>query len=330
MAVNKISLNSVEAQNVSQVTILPATPVDDVVNQFDIFYHLGTDLQQTTWTSPLGTDVSITHTGPAITSGAYADLINRDQTGFIEFTAPDPAVALTFEFLNNFEVDLQSYIVANSSSTGVGITGWIVEGSTDNSNWVQLDQVSGAATGVSVEDLYYCESRHGFFKYIRFRNIIWSDTANPRIGELLFFGRLRNLVTGQAAIENTKDIFASYPSVDAPARYENSIIRYDGTYWEPRLRFPYEVIKLVLTGDHTITSAYKPTFYVISPNGANRTITLPTSPATDDVVKIKNLDGAFDLTVEEFVGDPSPVVMNNAGKLQYEFVYDGVEWQVSG
>ena len=37
-----------------------------------------------------------------------------------------------------------------------------------------------------------------------------------------------------------------------------------------------------------------------------------------------------DLTVEEFPGDPSPVVMNNAGKLQYEFVYDGVEFQVTG
>lgn len=328
MAVNKISLNSVEAQNVSQITILPSFPVDNVLDQFDIFYHLGSNLQQGAWSNPQPSNVIFTvASGDGIEAGSLAGLTFRSQVNAVEFAGTGNTV-VQIEFLNNFEVDLQSYIIANDQAV-TGPSGWLLEASNDAITWVQLDQINNAPITGNQEGLYYCESRLGFFKYFRFRNWTWSG-GNQRLAEVMFFGRLRNLVTGQAAIENTKDIFASYPSVDAPVKEDNSIIRYDGTYWEPRIRFPFEVIKLTLTGDHTITSAYKPTFYVISPNGANRVVTLPTSPDTDDVIKIKNLDGAFDLTVEEFVGDPSPVVMNNAGKLQYEFVYDGTEWLVTG
>jgi len=325
MAFNKISLNSVEAQSVSQVTIIPAAPVDSVADQFDIFYHLGTNLQQSSFSNPNTVDISISQTGGSIIGGSLSTITDRISSAVVFSTAP---TEVKIEFLNDFEVDLQSYAISDSTGTAGGFQDFILEGSTDNTNWVQLHQVSGRAVGAGAINLYYCESRYGFFKYFRFRNITFA--VNNRIDDILFYGRLRNLVTGQAAIENTKDIFASYPSIDAANKFDNHIIRYDGTYWEPRIRFPFEVVKLVLTGDYTITSAYKPTFYVVSPNGANRTITLPTTPAKDDVIKIKNLDGAFDLTVEEFVGDPSPVVMNNAGKLQYEFVYDSVEWQVSG
>ena len=304
MAVNKISLNSVEAQNVSQVTIVPGFPIDDVTNQFDIFYHLGTGLQQNSFTSPITVgNIAITHTGDGIVAGSLPVLVDRDQSSSVRFGSPG-VITVQIELLNNFEIDLQSYIMATGTVTTGYPLAWLLEASNDAINWVKLDQVTNSSlTGLGQESIFYCESRLGFFKYFRFRNFTWA--TDRTLTEIMFFGRLRNLVTGQAAIENTKDIFASYPSVDAPARYENSIIRYDGTYWEPKIRFPYEVIKLVLTGDHTITSAYKPTFYVISPNGASRTITLPATPNTDDVIKIKNLDGAFDLIVEETPGDPT-------------------------
>lgn len=328
MAVNKISLNSVEAQNVSQITILPTAPVNNITDQFDIFYHLGTDLNTTSFTNPmLGGNINITiASGDPLQSGTLDRLVARSQALPIRLTPPGNSI-IQFELLNNYEIDLQSYIVANASATAEAPLSWLLEASNDGTTWIKLDQVINHPNTANDEAIYFCESRLGFFKYFRFRNFIWNGEV---LGEILFFGRLRNLITGQAAIENTKDILASYPNVDAISRYENQIIRYDGTYWEPRTRFPYEVIKLDLTTDHTITNAYKPTFYIVSPNGSNRVITLPTSPVKDDVIKIKNVDGNFDLTIQEIVADPNPIVMNNTSKLQYEFVWDGIEWLVTG
>jgi hypothetical protein len=327
MAVNKISLNSVESRNVSQVSILPTFPIDSISNQFDIFYHLGTNLNQSQWANPFNISVTASLTEGTLTEGNLNAVTGRSTSngGYAVFNNSN--TILQFEFLNNFEIDLQSYIIYNNTWAGTGYTAWIIEGSNNQSEWYKLSQVSNHNSASGKAEIYYCESRLGFFKYIRIKILAPSQRNFTAFN---FFGKLRNLITGQATIESTKDIFSSYPSIDSQARYENTILRYDGTYWEPRTRFPYEVIKLNLTENYTITSGYKPTFYIISPNGADREILLPDSPVKDDVIKIKNVDGMYTLTIKENATDDTPITMNNSGKLQYEFVYDDVEWQVSG
>jgi len=151
MAFNKISLNSVEANNVNQVTILPSFPVVDVVNQFDIFYHLGSSLNQGAWSNPQGVDVSITLSG-SVSSGSASDILDRNQSNQIIWSSPAGA-QVDIELLNNFEIDLHSYIVAVPGGGGT-ISDWILEGSTDNVTWILLDTVSGATSISNSEDIF--------------------------------------------------------------------------------------------------------------------------------------------------------------------------------
>ena len=322
MATNIIRLSTVEAATLSNF------PIPLIENSTeDIVFHLGTGLTSSgTFTSPNGVDISITAPEGTFT-GTLGDIISRNSATVYANAAP---ASLVFEFLNNFEVDINAFAIRNDT-TLEGPLVFTLEGSNDDVTYTEIRKVvTDAADWTNVKDHYfYCDNRKGFFKYIKLRQTL--TTTTPEISEIRFYGRLRNLVSGNAGSKVPGDTFSSLLDVDVTNIYDNRIIVYNGSVWETRPNVPWRISNQVLTGDLDITDAYIPTFYVLSPNGANRIVTLPNpSPVVDDAIKIKSMDGSFDITVREDPADVTPIVLNNAGKLQYEFIWDGTEWIVTG
>ena len=330
MTVNLISLNSVEAQNVSVFTC-PFNSNAVLGEQYGIIEHIGRGLDpDSSHTNPTlsGLDVEVTFSGATIISSLATNLHNLSTAG----TAPawdGPGVELVWEFKNDFEVDVNA-VGLTIDTTSTAPTTFLLEGSSNNVDWSRVGS-SDSITWAGTDQLLIFEMPNnlGYFRYLRMTFPTWASTFY-RLHEVEFYGKLRNLTTGFAGKQITKDAFYSFPEVDIPNTRSNTIVRYDGSNWETVARFPWEVQTLVLSTDLTISSAYKPTHYFISPGGAAREIILPNPPELDDAIKIKNLDGAFALTIKDSPSDPSPVVLSNAGKLQYEFVYDGTDWLVTG
>lgn len=323
MPVNIVTLNSVQAANVSTIN-LPYIPDSD---QLDILYQLGTSIRTVPFVNPIGSNVLLSHTG-VISSGIINNIIGRNTNG-VQFNPSGLPYHIKIEFLNNYEVDLSTITFEVDNLSGVPYS-FRLEGSNDNTNWVLLERFSSGSSPLNVPFSFPVENRQGFFRYIRVR--FTDHSGSLSLVEIKLYGKLRNLVTGVAGQRGIIGTFDNYPDIDANrfVVWPDNVLLYDGTTWEARPTFPWEVRKEVLTGDLTLTTAHQPIFYVISPNGANREIILPDPPTVDDTVRIKNLDGAFDLTVKQNPTDLTPVVLNNAGKLQYEFVYDGVAWLVTG
>jgi len=336
MAFNKINLLSVEDINVSTVNI---QYVQDLTtgaitsNARDILYHLGTDLLQTSWSNPAsGSYLNVTHNQG---TSDPLNAIDRSIGNQYQVTASLP-LTITFEFLTGFEIDLQAfrYYIAGSSAFLLDAFTW--EGSDDGIVWEtiyganELWEVNGSTSTWYYEPIL--DNRPGFFKWLRLNVTELRSGTTFALYELELYGKLRNLTTGVAGFKTPGDRFDNLLNVDAYNPRINREIIYDAAEarWESRVNQPWEVINEVMTGNITLTTAdlRNPRLYILSPNGASRDVNLP-APTLNDAIKFRSLDGAFDINIYED-GNPTPVVLNNAGKLQYEYVYDGTEWHVIG
>lgn len=337
MAFNKISLLSVEDINVSQLNIqyIQDSPSSTTAsNARDIFYHLGTDLGQTSWSNPAsGSYLNITENQAL---GTQNNIVDRNINVTYRANPASLPIIITFQFLTGFEVDLQAFRYYTTSSTSYILDTFTWEGSNDGTNWEVIYNANELWEQNSSANVWHYEpildNRPGYFSWLRL-NITEIRSGNVfDLAELEIYGKLRNLTTGVAGFKTPGDRFDNLLNVDTYNPRNNREITYDATdnVWESRINQPWTVINEVMTGDITLTrdDLRNPRFYILSPNGATRNVTLP-APEVNDAIKFRNLDGSFDINIFED-GNPTPVVLSNSGKLQYEYVYDGTEWHVIG
>ena len=296
MTVNLIQLSSVAAQTVNTISI-PYVGGQDRADLEDIFYHLGTGLtSQGTYTTPIGGDLDI-----GIPVGSVAspgNLVNRAAPGS-SFSGSAP-YEIVFTFNNNFEVDINTLVINGSA---LQMENFVVEGSTDNVTYEEIGRFSNIpAFVINDYDSFDLPPRGKFYSYIKIR--VTSVPVLGAIADVFFFGKLRNAVSGNAGTKRPGDTIGSLIDVDAGTSINNRILRYDASEgaWSARPRFPWIVEREVLTDDLTITTEdmYNPKFIILDPNGATRNVILePAGPTKDDVVKLKNINGAFDIDVYE-------------------------------
>lgn len=308
MAVNSISLNSVQASNVSTVHL----PYVGGSNRIDILHQLGTSLGTAAFSNPSGSDIAITLDAGTINTGTLPLLTDRTAgSGALTFTA---APTIKIEFLNNFEIDVSTYQLRTSTNSDYW-EDFRVEVSNDDVTWTEIDRQASVAAPPGTNDFfeYHCSNRYGFYKYIRFRCL--TMIGDGALTDLFIYGKLRNLTTGVAGTRASIGTMKDFPDIDAArSNLDNRIFIYDGTTWELQPNTPWKVLKRVLSDSLYIDSGYEPTFYVVSPNGAARDIFLPDAQIRD-TIRIKNLDGAFDLSVHEF----DVTILNNSLSSYFQF-----------
>ena len=336
MPFNKISLLSVEDTSISTIHIPHIQDLQSTTAQDgnDIFYHLGTDLGQTTFSNPNGGPY-LTITENQASGGDLNLLIDHSATSFQVSGVTAPYI-ITFQFLTGFEIDLQAFRYRWASSSSLSWKDFSWEGSNDGISWDVIYSVQDINTRNNNPSTFYYEpildNRRDYYSYIRLNTTQIPSGSTFSATSIELYGRLRNLTTGTAGFKTPGDRFESLLNVDTYNPRLNREVVYDGleNVWEARINQPWEVVNLTMTGDITLTTddLRNPRFYILSPNGAARNITLP-PPTLNDCIKFRNLDGSFDINIFED-GNPTPVVLSNTGKLQYEYVYDSVEWHVLG
>ncbi|MBG1240984.1 discoidin domain-containing protein [Nostoc sp. NZL] len=100
-----------------------------------LFYWIGTSGGTTTWSSPTGKGLVIT--ASSIGSGSVSSLVDRANSEF--FTNSDTNAWVNF-YLGGKSLKCNYYsIKTRSSSSGYHPRSWKLQGSNDNSNWVDLD-----------------------------------------------------------------------------------------------------------------------------------------------------------------------------------------------
>lgn len=334
MAFNKISLLSVENKPISTVNIqyVPTTLGSNTSasNAKDILYHLGTNLNTQTWSNPFASSLlNLTSTS----AGDIKNIISRASNTYTVSSTTYPLI-ITFEFLTGFQVDLQAFRYKWNSGNSFALDTFNWEGSNDGTNWEviysanELQELSGTS-----EQFYYkpiLDNRPGYFSQLRLN--IKEGSNQFRLEEIELYGKLRNLTTGVAGYKTPGDRFDNLLNVDAYNPRINREIIFDANenVWESHINQPWTVVSKVLDGSLTLTrdDLRNPRFYILNPNGSSKDIYLPT-PEINDAIKFRNIDGMFDINIYE-EGSSTPVVLSNAGKVQYEYVYDGTEWHVLG
>ena len=297
---NIISLTKVDAQAVN--TYRKDIALEDDINIKGLMYHLGTNLGQGSFSTPVGTDVIVSTTG-SVLSGNTNDIFNDNANGTaVEISTGSLPFEIKFNLQNDYFIDLSGY-----SFTGAGFlsyqtpSAWIVEGSNDDISWTTLDNINETLPipENTYSTFFLKVNQQDYFKYIRFIFTAGGNNGRVQINYMRLFGALRNLVTGTAGFKTPGDNFSNLLNVDIKNPNTNRIISYDESnqVWESRLNTPWRTSRQIMTGDLVLTSAYIPTFYTLSPNGANRNVDLPFPPQKNDTLRIRNLDGAFDITI---------------------------------
>jgi len=337
MTFNKISLLTVEDSTVSNINIQYVEKIGSTAARAanDIFYHLGTNLGQATWSNPsLSPYLTITSNNTP-TSGALTNLTNTTLTT-TQINTPTLPLEITFQFLTGFQVDINAFRYQYSTSPSYALDTFKWQGSNDGTTWVdlysanRLDEENGTISTWYYEP--FLDNRSEYYSYLRLFITELDAGAIFNLTGLEIYGRIRNLTTGIAGFKTPGDSFGNLLNVDVVNPRTSREIIYDqsNAVWESRVNQPWTVKSLVMSEDLTLTrdDLRNPTLYVLSPNGVNRDVFLPL-PELNDAIKFRNLDGLFNINIYE-QGNPTPVVLSNTGKLQYEYVYDGTEFHVLG
>ena len=300
----------------------------------DVFYHLGTALDTTSWTNPSGTDVSIT-VDKTLTAGGVANMIDRSTSQEIRFDNTSLPVIFKFEFLNNYEFDLASYEIIHDGLSGAVWRDWTVEGSADDVNWDYLHNVQDAdPAGNSTTHYFIVSLKNTHYKYIRFRV---TDTdgggSYASIVEMRWWGSLRNDTTGVAGSRIPGDIVTNFTDVDTYQSYDNRVMRYNSADNQIQSvpRVPWEPVNLAAQASNvSATNDGRARAYYITPT-TDIDFVLHDPPEINDAVLVKNLNGAFKIDIKETAaGSVVQELSNSSGKLEFEFVYDSVEWNGTG
>ena len=214
---NVLTLGTVSATNVNPYRIDKRIGSGE---DEDIFYHLGTALDTTSWSNPHGTYVSTT-VDATPTAGGVANYTDRSETQDIRINDNDIPFIIKFEFLLNYEVDLASYEFWYDSPTDAAPRDWTVEGSNDDTNWDYLHSVSDDIPTASNEKRHFfiVNLKNTFYKYIRFR--ITDHNGNSTycaINEIYMWGALRNDTTGVAGTRIPGDLVSNFTDVDTYRR----------------------------------------------------------------------------------------------------------------
>ena len=306
MAFNKIELTKVGTSTVNTVTTEFNETFTSHDSGFDIFYHLGSNLDpvENAWSNPItaGTYVSVTSTHVPTDDG-HAGLVSRNTNNArFDLSLADDPETITYEFLTGFEVNLREVRYRSDNNVATNITRLEVYLSADDVTYKRVVIDTNVPTTSDTWHRYtLLNNEDDWVKYVRFivRN---NQNAVMRVGEFELYGKLRNLTTGTAGFKRAGDRFENLLNVDAASTLGQRVIHYDETanIWESKVLFPYDVDSRVLSEDLYIESPdiRSPRYFVLSPNGANRNVFLPI-PTVDDTIKFRTLDGGFDINIRE-------------------------------
>ena len=302
MAHNNIVLTTVSAQTVNTVTKEFTDGAIGVTNNnrgYDIFYHLGTNLEQSAWSNPNGgAYLNVTNGGTWVTT---ENITARDLNPGT-YNAGGASTHLTFELLTGFEMNIQLIrFLTHSSSAFVPETRDFFV----SSDGVTFDRVLRVVNQGAITNTWYNyvpnSLEQDWVTHFRatFDN---SSSAAIQIGEIELYGKLRNLTTGVAGFKIPGDRFENLLNVDTKINRLDRAIYWDesSNIWESRHGYSYDIDSRVLTEDVFITrpEIRSPRYYILSPNGVNRNVYIP-APQVNDTFKIRSLDGLYDVSIYE-------------------------------
>lgn len=238
--------------------------------------------------------------------------------------------------MNNYRFRPQTIIVDMTTGTGATATADInilgfEEGSqfnieiSDGSSVVASDV--GPPTRLIFDNLHkqHTQLRRGWCDTVRI-----FTPSNARVYQLFVYGEIihENEIKlpptfGATTIEAFTDSFLSVDTLN-----EGSIVKDGSLQLSPRRA--HTIFRQTLTGTFDIPNDSTANIYNFDPNGVNRIVNLPRAPQFNHYIRINNLDGVFQIRVND--SDHSTLIQNlsNAdGPNTLEAVWANNQWIVT-
>lgn len=193
---NDIHTNTVQ-NNIKQYLIntynikLTTTTINfDSLGGNDIFYYLGTNGLTTTWVNPISINL-IETTASTIGGGTVDMLTNRTTSEFYCTNVANSWIKFNFGIYN---INPNYYVIRARSGGSTSLPrNWKLQGSNDDTNWIDLDTRTGDASLTTANQFagFTCSSTTAY-RYIRILMTGLSSTGNNffSIGEFYIYGNI--------------------------------------------------------------------------------------------------------------------------------------------
>jgi len=162
-------------------------------------------------------------------------------------------------------------------------------------------------------------------KYYEYIRIICTPAASSaQFKEWKLYGNLFRTDAGEASqvtpittVENLPKFIPEQTGVQ-----DGDLLYYNGGIITNQRNTYYETERITMTGTLALSDNHFPNFYILDPNGAIRTVTLPPTPLASQFFRIKTLDTGFAITID----DGGTVTTLDNSTLVTDLYWDGTEW----
>ena len=293
----------------------------------DIFYFLGTNFGQSIWSNPNGngqitvTDYSLPLSNPTrLTDNSISSTTSPNgsaaDTGFvIEFN--NCKVALT-------RADIYQY---NGDGFTRNLQNEYLEVSQDGSSWEVLNFIAGPTSISAMSggwfNIYDSESV-GYYSHIRYRR----DTLSAFLfgfREIKYYGKILRTDNDIASSITPPTVLSDLPDTELSSLSDGDILLYQNSRAFNQQPLLYDVANVTMSSTLNLSINKFPNYYILDPNGSNRLINLPNPVDNNQFFRIKNIDTAFNLDVDDGGGVIATIGgITNMG----DFLYNGSDWTV--
>lgn len=276
-----------------------------------IFYFLGTNYGTSAWSNPQG--------GSHLIISGNSNFTNLIDRNLNTETTGGNSLTYTFNFLTCKVQPTGFYIRTNTTSTYS--YSFNIQFSNDGSNWSNLATYSVSNnSGIAEEALPIASD-----KYYQYMRLITSFPFNAlRVREIELYGNLFRTDGGQASTVQPITTVETLPKFIAEPTgvQDGDLLYYNGGIITNKRNTYYETERTVMSGDLTLKTEHFPNFYILDPNGATRTITLPSTPLDSQFFRLKTLNPTFAITIDS----GGTIATLDTSTLVVDLYWDGTEW----
>lgn len=293
------------------------------LDENDVFYFLGTNYGTSAWSNPQGG----THLTTSL-SGNVAGSVNASTDNGTSSSVDIGSAGANIDF-NFLTCKVQpTRIDINYSRSGSGNTTFTAK--------LQVDRGSGFedasdlysqtfASGSSTQTITLTNiNANSYFDTLRIRAQRSNTQMSYFIREIKIYGNLFRTDGGEASSITPITTLEALPKFipEVGGVQDGDILYYRGGVITNQRNTYYETERLVLTGNLALSNNHFPNFYILDPNGAARTVTLPPTPLDNQFFRIKTLDPNFAITID----DSGTVTTLDTSTLVTDLYWDGTEW----
>jgi len=293
----------------------------------DVFYFLGTNYGTTAWSNPPGTSHLTFTEDLAFGNGDPQEVLfdSNAPTNANDYLSNSSGTPVTMEAHFTTSRVQPTFVQLYFTFNGVtSVNNIRLQASDDGIMWEDIStstNISYTATNPVIFEFPGLNADK-YYEYIRI--ICTPAASSAQFKEWKLYGNLFRTDAGEASqvtpittVENLPKFIPEQTGVQ-----DGDLLYYNGGIITNQRNTYYETERITMTGTLALSDNHFPNFYILDPNGAIRTVTLPPTPLASQFFRIKTLDTGFAITID----DGGTVTTLDNSTLVTDLYWDGTEW----